>query len=100
MLLKDISHQSASLANAQLTVAIGSDAGGVLPTVLQNRQAIIDPLIDCTRTDDSDNSAHLLNRLWPSDLERRPTCARVSRPVVPNHRAQSICDGFAVRHED
>src|SRR3569833_3350099 len=58
MLLEDITHQSASFANAQPAIAVSGDSGGVLTPVLQDRQTIIDALIDRTRTDDADNSAH------------------------------------------
>ena len=63
MLLEDIAHQAAALADAQLAVTrVGGDAGGVLAAVLQHRERVVEPLIDGTGTDDADNSAHV-NRL-------------------------------------
>ncbi len=58
MLLKDVAHQAASLAYAQLAVTVSGDTRGVLAAMLQDRQTVIDSLIDRTRTDDADNSAH------------------------------------------
>ena len=58
LLLKHIAHQPGVLAHEQLAGLAGHDAGGILAAVLQNRQRVIDPLIDRTHTDHSDDSAH------------------------------------------
>ena len=47
-LLEDIAHQTLSLADEQLALLRGHDAGGILPAVLQHRQCIVETLVDGT----------------------------------------------------
>ena len=58
LLLKDVAHQTRVLAHEQLAVFAGHDAGRILAAMLQYRQRVIDPLIDCIDTDHSDDTAH------------------------------------------
>ena len=59
-LLEDIAHQAVLLAHEQLAVVAGHDARGILAAVLQDRQRVIDLLIDWRVPDDADDSAHSL----------------------------------------
>ncbi len=58
LLLEHIAHQACALARAEPTLESGHDAGGVLTTVLQHRQRIIQTLIDRAGADHPDDTAH------------------------------------------
>ncbi len=58
LLLKHIAHQPRILAHEEFAVLRGHDAGGILAAMLQNRQRVIDSLIDRAYAHHSDNSTH------------------------------------------
>jgi hypothetical protein len=51
---KDVADEAAALARAQLTFGRRRDARGVLATMLQHRERIVDLLIDRRGSNDSD----------------------------------------------
>ena len=58
-LLEDVAHQAVLLAHEQLAFVAGHDAGGVLATMLQHRQRVIDLLVGGRVPDDADDAAHV-----------------------------------------
>jgi hypothetical protein len=64
VLLKDIAHQAAAFAHAQLTLARGGgDAGSILAAVLQHRERIIETLVYGAGANNADDAAHELSAL-------------------------------------
>ncbi len=62
---KYVLHQTVALAQVQTpTPVTGHDTGGILSTVLQNRQAVIECLIHMGLTKDTNDAAHGLPRGW------------------------------------
>ncbi len=57
-LLEHVAHQAAALALEQLAVLGGDDAGGVLAAVLEDRERVVEAVIDGFRADDADDAAH------------------------------------------
>src|SRR5690606_39894702 len=60
-LLEDIANEPGLLAQEELAVVIGHDAGGVLTAMLEDGQRIIDLLVSGRMTDDSDDTALYVN---------------------------------------
>ena len=46
LLMKNIPHQTVAFAQMQLLTITGDDPGGVLPTMLKDRQRIVELMID------------------------------------------------------
>ena len=86
-LLEDIADQPVLLAGAQRAIPVGHHPGGVLATVLQDGQRIIDRLIDRPMADDADDATHVRAGLpccWA-------TCSRAaSRSSAPTAAAYGI----------
>jgi len=57
--MKYITHQAERLAHEKPAFVTGNDAGGILPTVLQQRQPVVKSLIYRPLANDSDDPAHL-----------------------------------------
>ena len=57
-LQEHVADQAVALANPQAPAVVRHDAGGILTTVLQHRQRVVERLIDGLMTDDSDQSTH------------------------------------------
>ena len=58
MLLENVTDQTVRLAQMQVTVFLRHDAGGILTSMLEVCERVIERLIDGPLTDDSDDSAH------------------------------------------
>lgn len=58
-MLKHIANEARLLAHEELAFVARHDAGGVLTSMLQHRERIVDLLIHRRMTDDSDDSAHV-----------------------------------------
>src|SRR5262249_42162275 len=85
VLLEHIAHQTAALAAVELILAGSGDTRRILPAVLQHCHRIVEALIDRSRTDNSDNSAHacqLRLSVWKTSA-RRPGCANRWRFSLP-----------------
>src|SRR5207245_6122367 len=67
----------------------------VLAAMLQDRQRVVDPLVDRAGSDNTYNPAHAVA---PSSVESVlcGRAARVPQPLLANQRAQSVRHGFAV----
>ena len=64
--MKHVAYQAVVLAQIQTAfVVAGHDPGGVLATVLQYRQGIIDGLVDRFTGNDPDNAAHAIYPCLP-----------------------------------
>jgi hypothetical protein len=61
VLIEDVAHQPLPLAHEELAIGHRGDACGVLPTVLQHRQRIVDAMVDATGPDDSCDTAHAVS---------------------------------------
>jgi hypothetical protein len=57
-LLEHVTHQAHVLAQVQLAVVLGHDAGRVLAAVLQHGQRVVELLVDGAEAHDTDESAH------------------------------------------
>ncbi len=62
--VEHVAHQAIGLAQVQAAVFVGGDAGGVLATVLEHGQAVVQLLIDGGLGDHADDSAHARYRAW------------------------------------
>jgi len=58
VLLEGVTDQARALADGERAPGGRGDAGGILPTVLQHRECIVQTLIDGTGPDDPNYSAH------------------------------------------
>jgi hypothetical protein len=58
LLVEDVPDQARALVHRQQALARGDDARGVLATMLQHGQRVVDALVDRRRADDSDQTAH------------------------------------------
>jgi len=56
--MEDVADQAESLAHEQAAAAAGHDARGVLAAMLQQRQTVIEHLVDGPVADNADDSAH------------------------------------------
>src|SRR4029077_10088157 len=95
MLLEHIAHEPAALAHAELAVAIGGDAGGVLATMLQHGHRIIETLVDGACSDDADDAAH---RCFSSS-DPHPGLAPVPYRLGAHALAQPVGDRCPVGDE-
>ncbi len=73
-LLEHVPHQAVVLAQEDLALVRRHDARGVLATMLQHRQGVVELLIGGTEADDADDAAHCLSLTLPRDFPTR-TCA-------------------------
>src|SRR5215208_7286773 len=58
MLLEHVPHEPAAFARVELAFARSGDARGILATMLQHRHRIVEPVVDRTGANDSDEAAH------------------------------------------
>jgi len=56
--VEDVADQPVALVQAQARALHGGDAGGILPAMLQDGQAVIQGRCHFRGTDDADDSAH------------------------------------------
>src|SRR6266487_2418748 len=73
---EDIADVAAALVHVEHRAFAGHDAGGVLPAMLQQQQAVVEQLIDRRVRDDAYDSAH--GSVSPSGA-RDADCALVAR---------------------
>jgi hypothetical protein len=57
-LVKDIADETIALAQKQMAILLRHDTGGILTSVLQVSQCVIQRLIHRTLTNDADDSTH------------------------------------------
>jgi hypothetical protein len=57
-LVKNVSHQAIALPNVQPVFTPGNDARGILTPVLEDRERIVDGLVDRAFANDSYDAAH------------------------------------------
>src|SRR4029077_3756909 len=84
-----------ALAHAELAVAIGGDAGGVLTTMLEHGHRIIETLACAPGSDDADEAAH---RCFSSS-DPHPGPARVPYRLLADELAQPVGDRCPVGDE-
>src|ERR1700733_1083467 len=99
LLFEYIAHQTRALARAQPAFRRTHDTGGILAAMLQDRQRIVEALVDGTGADDTDDAAHVCAKI-PSDASIR----RVGRVLdeyftLTDHATQHIRGSLAVRYQ-
>ncbi|GAA0569463.1 hypothetical protein GCM10008997_17790 [Halomonas salifodinae] len=56
--MEDVPHQAVALAQQEAALMPGHHTGGILPSVLEDRQGIIERLIDCLIGHKAHDTAH------------------------------------------
>ena len=89
VLAEYVAHQAATLAGEEFAAFGGHDARGILATMLQHGQRVIELLVDHASTDDTDDTAHpAFSSL--SCRRRNPECTAVPRPERPRGHWQPV----------
>src|SRR5210317_1957400 len=88
---KHIPHQSIALALVQTVLTPGDDTGGVLATMLQHGQRIIDGLVNGPMTDNSNNTTHSSDHLLSGNEDFI---------ALGRHNLDALGDRLEVRNEN
>ncbi|KAF1056225.1 MAG: hypothetical protein GAK44_00288 [Pseudomonas delhiensis] len=81
-LLEDVANQAVVLAQVELVILAGDDAGSVLATVLENGKRIIERLVDVRLAHDTDDATHATQPLFGFRLNNNDVCRlRESAPA-------------------
>ena len=88
---KHVTYQPITLADMQSIVIPGHNAGRILPAMLQNRQRVINRLVNRTITYYANNAAHT-RALCPAHFELRagPICGQVIDKTARFNQFQSF----------
>src|SRR5690606_9998900 len=96
-LLEHVAHEPVALARVQPAVRLRDDTRRILTAVLQDRQRIVERLVDRLMADDSDYSAHLPSLCLASRgpirkslLWRSPFACRPEPVNKPLHRSADL----------
>src|SRR3546814_10784742 len=80
--VEHVAHQAVALVHAQVGAVGGGDAGGVLATVLEHGEAVVELGRDVMRRRDAKDAAHVIDLRNPRAALPSPAAARAT-PARP-----------------